>query len=361
MNKLDVQLLQSIRGYPAVTITLPTHRTSPGNKQDPIRVRNLVKQAAERLLAEFSKREIEPLLARLEKLADQIDYRYALDGLALFVNSDFARAYYLPFSLRERTVVDETFATRDLVFALNRTPRYWVLALSEKPTRLFEAVRDSLTEITGYGFPMVHGGPGGESRLPGGAGVQKGAYRDEYHRQFFRQVDAGFGELARQDPLPLVVVGVDRYLAFFNEISAHKNAILTTLTGNHDKTPTHELAGLVWPLVKANLAGQRAEYLKEMEAAVGARRFASGIEHVWRLADEGRVETLLVEETYHYPANLDESGLILTPAEDATAPGVIDDAVDELIETVLAKGARVRFTDDGALNHHQRLAAITRY
>jgi hypothetical protein len=360
MNKLDVQLLQSIRDYPALTITLPTHRTSPDNKQDPIRVRNLVKQAAERLLAEFPKREIEPLLARLEKLAEEIDYRYALDGLVLFVNRDFGRKYYLPFSLKERIVVDETFATRDLVFALNRTPRYWVLALSEKPTRLFEAVRDSLTEISGHGFPLVHSGPGGEIRLPG-AGMQKAGYRDEYHRQFFRQVDANFGKLARQDPLPLVVVGVDRYLAFFNEVSAHKNSILTTVTGSHDKTPAHELAGLVWPLVKENLAGERAGYLKELDAAVGARRFASGIEHVWRLADEGRVDTLLVEENYHYPAHLDESGLILTAADDATAPGVIDDAVDELIERALAKGARVRFTDDGALDHHQRIAAITRY
>jgi hypothetical protein len=360
MNKLDVQLLQSIRGYPAVTITLPTHRTSPDNKQDPIRVRNLVRQAAERLLGEFSKREIEPLLARLEKLAEEVDYRYTLDGLALFVNRDFGRKFYLPFSLKERIVVDETFATRDLVFALNRTPRYWVLVLSEKPTRLFEAVRDSLTEVDGHGFPLVHSGPGGEIRLPT-AGLQKAGYRDEHHRQFFRQVDANFGELARHDPLPLVVVGVDRYLAFFNEVSAHKNTILTTVTGSHDKTPAHELAGLVWPLVKKNLAGQRARYLQELDAAVGARRFASGIEHIWRLAEAGRVDTLLVEEDYHFPARLDESGLILTPAEDASAPDVIDDAVDELIETALAKGARVRFLDDGTLSQHQRIAAITRY
>lgn len=44
MNKHDVRLLQQISGYPAVSITLPTHRTSPRNKQDPIRVKQLVKQ-----------------------------------------------------------------------------------------------------------------------------------------------------------------------------------------------------------------------------------------------------------------------------------------------------------------------------
>jgi len=134
MNRLDVQLLQSIRGYPAVSILLPTHRRSPDNLQDPIRVKNLVQQATERLLAEFSKRDVEPLLARLEALVARIDYRYTLDGLALFVNRDLAREFYLPFAVKERVIIGETFATRDLVLALNRSPRYWVLVLSEKPT-----------------------------------------------------------------------------------------------------------------------------------------------------------------------------------------------------------------------------------
>jgi len=39
----------------------------------------------------------------------------------------------------------------------------------------------------------------------------------------------------------------------------------------------------------------------------------------------------------------------------------IDDAVDELLETVLQKGGRVVFVDDGTLNQHGRIAAILRY
>jgi hypothetical protein len=361
MNRRDITILQNVRGYPAVSILLPTHRTSPDNKQDPIRVNNLAKEAGERLLAEFPRREVDPILVRLEKIIGEIDYRYALDGLAIYVNRDFAHKYYLPFTLNERVIIDETFATRDLVFALNRTPRYWVLALSEKPTRLFDGVRDNLEEIINNNFPMVHTGAGGEGTLPGGSGVNISAYRDERHRQFFRQVDANFGELAKVDPQPLVVVGVDRYLSFFDGVTSHKNLIISTMTGNHDKTAAHDLAKLVWPLVKENLATQRLAKLDALNAAVGARKFASGIEHIWRLADEGRVATLLVEEDFHFPATVDESGLQLTAAEDATAPGVIDDAVDELIEAVMAKGGEIQFLDNGSLKAHNRIAAITRY
>ena len=75
MNRQDILLLQQISGYPALTITLPTHRTSPDNRQDPIRLKNLVTQATEQLLGEVGRREIEPLLTRLNELAENIDYR----------------------------------------------------------------------------------------------------------------------------------------------------------------------------------------------------------------------------------------------------------------------------------------------
>lgn len=361
MNRHEIHLLQQIQGYPAVTITLPTHRTAPDNRQDPIRVKNLVEQAANRLLGEFSRREIESLLVRLEHLTGAIDYHHTLDGLALFVNRDFARAVQLPFTLQERVVVDESFSTRDLVFAMNRTPRYWTLALSEKPTRLFEGTRDSLVEVQTGGFPLTHAGPGGERPLPGGFGIEKTTYRDERHRQFFRQVDTALKPFLAEDPLPLAVVGVDRLLAFFNEVTDHQAVIVTTLTGSHDKTSAHELGQLIWPLVKANLAEQRRQVLAELDKAVGAQKSASAVGEVWRLAHEGRGRLLLVEEDFHFPARVDATGMHLTSADGPDAHDVMDDAVDEIIETVLSKQGQVVFVDNGRLEAHQRIALILRY
>lgn len=361
MNRHDIHLLQQISNYPALTITLPTHRTAPENRQDPIRVKNLVTQATTRLLEEFGKREMEALVVRLEELAANIDYRYTLDGLAFFVSRDLARAYQLPFTLNERIVIDATFFTRDLVFAMNRTPRYWTLVLSEQPTRLFEGTRETLVEIQTGGFPITHTGPGGEQSLPGGFGVQRSAYRDERHRQFFRQVDEALKPFLAEDPLPLAVVGVDRFLAFFDEVTNHRQARLTTLTGSHDKTAPHELGKLVWPLVKSSLAEKRAQVFAQLDQAIGERKYVSGVGEVWRLAQEGRGRLLLVEEDFHFPARVDQTGRHLTPADDPTAPDVMDDAVDGIIDTVLNKQGEVVFVDNGRLADHQSIALILRY
>jgi hypothetical protein len=88
---------------------------------------------------------------------------------------------------------------------------------------------------------------------------------------------------------------------------------------------------------------------------------ASTLGEVWRMAHEGRGRLLLVEEDYHTPGKLDETGIHLSVVDDPAAPGVIDDAVDEVIETVLSKQGRVVFTPNGSLEQHQRIALILRY
>ena len=46
----------------------------------------------------------------------------------------------LPVPVVDRTVVDPSFATRDLVRSLHRTPRHVVLLLSEREARLLDGV-----------------------------------------------------------------------------------------------------------------------------------------------------------------------------------------------------------------------------
>ena len=360
MNLHDVHELQDVHTYPCLTITLPTHRTSPDNKQDPIRVKNLVTEGTNRLLGEFPKREVAPLIDRLNTLVDTIDYKYTLDGLLLVVNRDMAREYVLPFTLNERVVVDETFFTRDLVHALNRTRRYWVVALSEQATRLFAATREDLEAITTGGFPMRHTGPGGDEPLPPGVGINTSAYRDDRHRQFFREVDSAFRAFMAEDPLPLAVVGVDRYLAFFREVSPAIE-IIATLPGNVDHLSAHDLGRQIWPTVSAGFTARRREVLQHLEAAAGPLRVGSTLGEVWHLAGLGQGKVLVVEEGFHQPARINEWGQLDLNVDDPTAPDVMDDAVDEVIATVLDKGGQVVFVGDGELALHNRIALLLRY
>ncbi|SKB11982.1 conserved hypothetical protein [Planktothrix sp. PCC 11201] len=357
ITRQDLKQLQSLINVPAVSILLPTHRTSPDNKQDPIRVKNLVDEAKTRLGEEFSQRELEPLFNRLDTLVSEINYPHTLDGLALYVSHEFAKLYYLPFSVPARVVIDKTFATRDLVYGLHRDQRYWVFLLSENSTRLLAGTGQTLEEVEDGNFPMQMTGPGATAPIPFDADT---AYLDDRYRRFFQQVDSTFTEYAQDESLPLIVGGVVRQVSFFQEVSQHTSAIAGTLSGNFDRASLSELSLQVWPIVQSVREAKQANALAALDAAMGVKAVVSSIEETWRLAQEGRGKLLLVEKNYHVPAILTENGgLELVEASGGTE--VMDDAVDEIIEAVLAKGGEVAIVDDGALSAHQGIALTLRY
>ena len=357
ITRHDLKELQALTKVPALSIVLPTHRTSPDNKRDPILVKNLVNEAKDRLSQEFSNRDLAPLLENLDALVNDIDYDYALDGLALFVSHDVAKKFYLPFTVPQRVVIDQTFATRDLVYGLHRAQRYWVFLLSQGSTRLLAGTGDTLEEVTGGGFPMEMTGPGATTNLPD---LADSAYMDDRHRRFFQSVDQAFAAYAEDDSLPLILGGVVRQISFFQEVSQYTSLVAGTLTGNFDKAKLSELVPQVWPLVEGVRTQQREAALKALDTAMGEGNVVSTLEEAWRLGNEGRGKLLLVEKGYHVPAVVTANGGLETVAE----PGgteVMDDAVDEIIEAVLAKGGEVMLMEDGSLPNAQRIALTLRY
>jgi hypothetical protein len=363
MNRSDIQRLQAVRGFPAVTIYAPTHRSYPDNQQDPVRVRNLVKEAKERLAMEAEKPIANALGEALDEVVETIDFEHTLDGLGIFVGDNVSAVHLMPFRTEAQVVVDETFATRNLVHALNRSPRYRVLSLSEKPTRLYEGMHTYLEEVTDHRFPLVNEGPDGAGPVKG-TPHGNSALRDERHRAFFREVSRRVSELHAMEPLPIVLVGIERYQAFFREVAAntpHGDAIVATVTGSHDKTPAHELGQKVWPTVVEWIESRKAARLTELEQAVGAGRSASGLQQVWRAAKENRGAVLLVEEDYAEPAQASDDGMSISASSGTGGAADLDDAVDEVVEIVYSLGGEVAFVEPGRLQEHQKIALILRY
>lgn len=358
LSRSELTAFQTHRDYPSVSILAPTHRTAPSNKQDPIKVKNLVRKAIDRLHGEFAKREVAAIVNNLQELVRKVDWEHTLDGLALFASRTKSAAVSLPFRVKPRAVIDETFATRDLVYAYNRAVPYRVLLLSHT-VRLYDAWTTVLDERTAKPFPMVHRGAGGASKLPGGPGVNRSAVRDDAHRKFFKTVDDAVEAVQKANPLPLIVAGVERNLAFYREVTRQSAAVVGMLAGNYDTTAPTALGKLVWPVFQTGATGRRTDALVQLDSAVGVNRHASGIDQVWRAAVSGKCKTLLVEKDFKYPADVSPDGDRLMPYTGKGA-AAFDDAVDEAIERVMETGGEVFFYDPGTLDVHQRIAAVLR-
>ncbi|MEZ4689268.1 MAG: hypothetical protein R3A12_03450 [Ignavibacteria bacterium] len=62
-----MEILEKEKNTPCVTISMNTHRTHPDNDQDVIQLKNLLKEAEERVINEFGKKTAEYLLENYQQ------------------------------------------------------------------------------------------------------------------------------------------------------------------------------------------------------------------------------------------------------------------------------------------------------
>ena len=348
----DVTRLVTSQAWPSVSILM---NTTPADRMRPHDVRRLTRQLeeAEHLLGEHRMLRAGPLLTRLRAMAQEASARPTGRALALFANQALEHTVRLPLPVRSRTVVEATFATRDLVLALHRTPPHLLLLLHPMCAHLYRGYADTLTAIRGAGLPIEH-----DLAQPGA--LLRGDDRVEDHLD---KVDRVLARVRSEHPSPLVLAGTTRDVTRFAERSRNLHRLAATVTGPDAEDPA-----------ALHLATRRgmAHYLlsRENEALNSVRRaqaerpetLATGVEACWRAARRLAPVMLVVDESYTFPAR--DTGDQLLPHEPDPARGghaagtLHHDLVDDLIEVVIDRGGWVAFSRPGALDQHDRIALV---
>src|SRR5512139_2294387 len=99
----DVKILIKKDGGPHVSIFLPTHHRGGVDPQDPIRLRNLLRVAEDKLIVRgIRASEARSILAPAERLlTENLFWRQQSDGLALFLDTANFIYYRVPINLKE--------------------------------------------------------------------------------------------------------------------------------------------------------------------------------------------------------------------------------------------------------------------
>ncbi len=364
----EVLDLQSVRTYPAVSVLVSTRPAVRMRREDATRLGGLVDLALARVAAECPRDVSAAVAEQLETLAASACERPTRAGVALYTAPGRpGGGWSLPVPVVERAVVDPTFATRDLVQALHRTPRHVVLVLADDRAHLFDAAGDLLVPALGGAFPLSAapggtrpaGGRGARGR-PRGRTVRGGRPESGPDETFLRHVDAALGSYLRVHPAPLVITGTTRTVAAFTRLSRNTGGLAGVVPGAHARSSPARLAALVRPVLEAYLRSRQDEALALLDRRTGEGRGVAGMQTVWLAARRERPEMLVVDEAFFYPARLSDDGDLVLPAPDVDHPEVVDDVVDEVIELVLGRGGWVAVVDQGRLDHADRIALTLR-
>ncbi|MBV6700512.1 chemotaxis protein [Kitasatospora aureofaciens] len=353
--------LRRPRRYPAVSVLLPTHRSEPDNTQDPVRLRNLVAEAKNRLHADeaVSRADRLAVVEQLDRALTEVDLVHAEDGLVIFAAPGEHQVWSLPRPVPARVVVADTFLTRNLVSAYTAGAPYWVLTVAADRVALFSGTGTRLVEHTAGGFPLDQVGPDWDVERQERIGNVPSTFTDEETRRFLRSADTALATVLETDTRPLYVLGEAAAISLLDDVgTAAKRAADRVARGGLG----HASAAAVAEAVRATVAEQDrrsvTELQERLDQAQGVKGLAAGIDEVWQTVAEGRAAVVAVEEDYWQPVRVTDNHLV--PAEPGE-PDVREDMVDEIVERALDTGARVQFVPSGALADRAHIAAVLRY
>jgi hypothetical protein len=357
---------------PRLSIYLPTHRRHPEWKQDPVRYRALLSQAAELLHARFTPREIEGFLEPLRALEKEADWEHALDGLALFRSQDSTAVYRLPMPVPELVVVAETYHTKPLFRFLRSNGGYLVLAVSQNAVTLYEGssfgagpvnlsgVPNSLREALGVSDTgrifesqyvrgsIFHGqGPGKE-------------IRKEELLQFFRKIDRGLHDYLRDERVPLLLASVKYYHPIYATANRYAGLLEEQLTGNYERATADRIHAEAWPIVSRVFEARVSTWADRYRRRAGTGIVSDRLEEIATAAVRGRIQCLLVPEEESVWGILDRlTGAIELRERQRDAQDA--DVLDDIAEEAYKRGAEVYVVPRASMPAPGPLAAIFRF
>ena len=356
---MDAKLkkLKSLYSKNSITVILKTHRTFPDNNQDAILLKNLIKDAENRLLAENSSREVQELIDKLNTLANSIDHRQNQESLILFVSNDVVDFVRLPIPVESRVVVDNTFATRDLIRGLHARAGYYVLVLSKDEARLIEASNDKVVQEFGDDFPFKN-----EFSQVSKSELSDAGRLRNLSAEFFNRVDKAVNQIRKDNPMPVLVASDQQNYHEYMKIADEPKTILDFfLNGNKQTEKDFNIVSEAWNIVKEDVTKRNNERKADLQKAVSANKFLSDTNEIYQAIKQGKVQTLFVEQGLFQPAIMENDQITYVTDEDRNGKDVIDDIYDELIEMNLKHGGDVVFLPKGELNKFSGFAGITRY
>lgn len=343
---------------PCVTISLNTHRTHPDNAKDEILLKNLLKDAEERVTKEFDKREVKELLNKIETVKNEVDVNYNLDSLHLFLSNDTKEIVRTPWPLHQNMVhVSQSFAIRPLIKAYSRSESYLVMLLSQGGVKLYEAVNDGIIrEVKNEDFPF----PENTYEVLFPERRSDSEHMDDLVREYFNKIDKALVNVYNETNLNCVVVCTTDNYSRLMQVADKPNVYQGYVNIDYNNVAPHQIVQQTWELVE-NLQKQRkTEAIEEIKEAVASGKVITDLQEIYQAAIDGRGDLLVVHQGFVQPVVMN-SERTFDLVEDPSTQGAIDDITSNIAWEVLSKKGRIIFTTQDEIKELGKIVLKTRY
>ncbi|TWT73052.1 baeRF3 domain-containing protein [Allorhodopirellula solitaria] len=312
-----VDLIGSESGL-CVSILMPTHEDGHKTTENPIRFKNLLKQAIEEVGDQCS--QVRQSLVELEGLAQDHEFwQNQLAGFALFLSKDGQHRFRLSHSPAEHVCVAEHYYLPSIAAAACGGGTVRALALSWEQARLFECDGHQARELATESFPVTmddlvtardpeeqlqfstqsaargpSGASSGENAMFHGHGEGEGkieADRDMYLSRVGKRLADALYNTAH----PLIVLATEEVAGHFGGRNDVK--IASVVHASPDGLSDSQLKSRLVEASACLLKGSEDALVESLGTAVANEAGSTDIAKIVSQAASGRVDTLLLAKS----------------------------------------------------------------
>jgi hypothetical protein len=345
--------LNKVRGehHPlTISVFTPFNPKLLGRSAIELQLQSLI-QKVEQKLSEFcTPAEGAPLIDRLKSFMAKLDFATYKQSVGIFISKSIAKAYYLDIPLTEKIIIDGSFEIRELVKSKADAHKYLVLVLSSSRSRVFLGNSCDFRRIAFNTSEFA-------SAYKNDIAERVANFTDIAQRKevvldkFLHHIENGLGIVLNSYNLPLFVMGSEKVMGHFKNITHFRTHIVEYIPGNFDACTDAGIQRAIQPYVADWKKVQQQDIMHRLDDAASAHKIAMGINEVYEQAAHKRGKLLVVEKDYTYQ-NL---------ANNNNGESHIKDTVDEAIESVLQNGGDVEFVDAGLLEKYDHIALTLYY
>ena len=351
---------------PCLTVYMPLG----GGKQDQLTFKELLRdvEVESEKFGDAGRELFKSLPAVGDLVSDQPEHPSGLDRtLVLFKSPERFQVSVVDGKLPARTVLGPHFYIRPLLSELTLPQSFYILALSQKDTRLLHCSMHDSREMpfsgqtkTSFDTWMNQVKPDHLSASTS-TGVQGSADQDsrnEYLAHYFKQIDHGINELLRGRTEPLVLCGVEYELPIYRKVNSYPHLIAEDVRGAANGLKAGEMHTRAIEAIKRWHEQKIDVALVDWNHRVGGGA-SNRLKEVVTAAHDGRILTLLISDTQERTGSFDESTNQVKGRETGGA-GDEDLVNDSAVQTIL-HGGNVLVAPHHKMPNGSPLAAIFRY
>jgi hypothetical protein len=315
ITKKEIEKLASVEANYCSSLYLPTIQFGSETQQNPIRLKNLVQNAAAQLeKTAWSPPDIKQYLSPVRDLVENHEFwENQREGLALFLDPDDLFQYRLPIEFQETLAVSNRFHLKPLFPLVDQENDFFILAISLRNVRLYKGnnyhvgeiddidLPKGIEEALGYDDPEKQLQHQTLSRTGSGHPAIHHGHGDDYDQKeniqrYLQMVDHSVNRYFKDKRTPLVLAGVDYILSIYREVNSYDHLIEEGVSGNPESLPSDQLHRKAWEAVKPIIQDNHSTALERYLYLYSSEndKTANQVQEVLPAAYFGRIESLFV-------------------------------------------------------------------